>query len=129
MAILSYGLWQRVFGGAPDVVGRSVSLNRQIHTVVGVMPATFAFPLPGMDQGDAADLFIPMAFTREELADEGDNSDYSVVGRLPPLRAASACFSSVGLPPWPSSSRPSASTASLRILLFAAFMRWGFASL
>jgi predicted permease len=84
VAILSYGLWQRVFGGAPDLVGRSVSLNRQIYTVVGVMPAAFAFPLPGMDQGDAADLFIPMAFTREELADEGDNFDYSVVGRLRP---------------------------------------------
>jgi len=82
VAILSHGLWQREFAGVPDVVGRSVSLNRQIFTVIGVMPATFIFPLPGMDQGDAADLFIPIAFTPDELADEGDNFDYSVVGRL-----------------------------------------------
>jgi predicted permease len=84
VAILSYGLWQREFAAAPNIVGRFVSLNRQIFTVIGVMPATFIFPLPGMDQGDAADLFIPIAFTPAELADEGDNFDYSVVGRLRP---------------------------------------------
>jgi putative ABC transport system permease protein len=84
VAILSYGLWQREFAGAPDIVGRSVSLNRQIYTVIGVMPATFIFPLSGMEQGDAADLFIPMAFTHDELANEADNFDYSVVGRLLP---------------------------------------------
>ena len=84
VAILSYGLWQREFAGAPGIVGRSVSLNRKIYTVIGVLPATFVFPLPGMDQGDAADLFIPIAFTPEELADEGDNFNYSLVGRLSP---------------------------------------------
>jgi predicted permease len=84
VAILSYGLWQRQFAAARDIIGRSVSLNRQIFTVIGVMPATFIFPLPGMDQGDAADLFIPIAFTPDELADEGDNFNYSVVGRLNP---------------------------------------------
>ena len=84
VAILSYGLWQHEFAGAPGIVGRSVSLNRQIYTVIGVLPATFIFPLPGMDQGDAADLFIPIAFTPEELADEGDNFNYSLVGRLTP---------------------------------------------
>jgi putative ABC transport system permease protein len=84
VAILSYGLWQRQFAGAPGIVGRSVSLNREIYTVIGVLPATFIFPLPGMDQGDATDLFIPIAFTPDELADEGDNFNYSIVGRLTP---------------------------------------------
>ncbi|HVQ20197.1 MAG TPA: FtsX-like permease family protein, partial [Terrimicrobiaceae bacterium] len=37
-----------------------------------------------MDQGDATDLFIPIAFTPDELADEGDNFNYSIVGRLTP---------------------------------------------
>ncbi|MGD1081490.1 MAG: ABC transporter permease [Candidatus Sulfotelmatobacter sp.] len=81
-AILSHGLWQRQFGADPNIVGRTVTLNRQPYTVIGVMPRTFVFPLPGMNQGDASDLFVPMAFTPEELADVGDNFNYSVVGRL-----------------------------------------------
>jgi len=37
--ILSYGFWQRRFGGATDIVGRSVRVNSFPYTVVGVMPA------------------------------------------------------------------------------------------
>ncbi len=82
VAILSHGLWQRQFGADPNIVGRTVSLNRQPYTVVGVMPRAFVFPLVGMNQGDSSEVFIPMAFTPEELADVGDNFNYSVVGRL-----------------------------------------------
>ena len=82
VAILSYGLWQRQFGADPNIVGHAVTLNRQPYTVIGVMPRPFVFPLPGMNQGDASDLFVPMAFTPEEIADVGDNFNYSVVGRL-----------------------------------------------
>jgi predicted permease len=84
VTLLSYGLWQRQFGGDPNIVGRSVTLNRQPYAVVGVMPRSFVFPLPGMSQGDASDLFVPMAFTPGELAEAGDNFNYSVVGRLKP---------------------------------------------
>jgi putative ABC transport system permease protein len=84
LAILSYGLWQRRFGANPDVVGRTVTLDRQPYTVIGVMPRGFVFPLPGLDQGDAADLFVPMAFTHDELSNEGDNFDFSVLARLKP---------------------------------------------
>jgi putative ABC transport system permease protein len=42
--ILSHGFWQRRFGGAPDVLGRSVRLDGKTYTVVGVMPPAFAFP-------------------------------------------------------------------------------------
>jgi putative ABC transport system permease protein len=82
VAILSHGLWQRQFGADPNIVGHTVTLNRQPYTVIGVMPRPFIFPLAGMDQGEASDVFIPMAFTSEELADVGDNFNYSVVGRL-----------------------------------------------
>jgi putative ABC transport system permease protein len=84
VAILSYGLWQRQFGADPNILGHTVNLSRQPYTVIGVMPRTFVFPLPGLQQGDASDLFVPMAFTPEELADVGDNFNYSVVGRLKP---------------------------------------------
>ena len=82
VAILSYGFWERQFGGRREVIGRSVTLNRQPYVVIGVMPRGAVFPVVGMEQGEAADVFIPMAFTPEELAGVGDNFNFSVVGRL-----------------------------------------------
>jgi predicted permease len=43
-AVLSHGLWNRRYGADPGVVGRSVVLNGVATTIVGVMPASFAFP-------------------------------------------------------------------------------------
>jgi len=40
--VLSHALWQRRFGGAADIIGKSVTVNGRPHTVVGIMPATFA---------------------------------------------------------------------------------------
>jgi len=82
VAILGDGFWERQFGGNRGVIGRSVTLNRRPYVVIGVMPRGMVFPLVGMDQGEAADIFVPMAFTAEELASVGDNFNYSVVGRL-----------------------------------------------
>ena len=84
LAILSYALWQRRFGARPDVVGRTVTLDRQPYTVIGVMPRSFVFPLRGMEQGDAADVFVPIAFTHDELSAVGDNFNNSVLARLKP---------------------------------------------
>ncbi len=44
-AILSWECWKQHFGGDPQVVGRSITLSENVYTVVGVMPATFAFPI------------------------------------------------------------------------------------
>ena len=41
--VISYGLWQRQFGGAPAAVGQSIRLDGEPYTIVGVMPASFAF--------------------------------------------------------------------------------------
>ena len=38
VAVISYGLWQRRFGGNPDVIGRSITVDRQPYTIVGVTP-------------------------------------------------------------------------------------------
>jgi predicted permease len=84
VVILSYGLWQRQFGGQQNILGQIVNLDRKLYTIVGVMPQSFIFPLPGMLQGSAADLWVPLGLSKEELADFGDNFSYTVVGRLKP---------------------------------------------
>jgi putative ABC transport system permease protein len=44
LAVLSDGLWRRVFGATRDVVGRAVRIDDEPYTVIGVMPADFRFP-------------------------------------------------------------------------------------
>ena len=44
LAVLGYGLWQRQFGGRDDVLGTSVTLNGEPHTVIGVLPPEYATP-------------------------------------------------------------------------------------
>jgi predicted permease len=74
-AILSYRLWQTRFGGEADIVGRQVTLDRELITVIGVMPREFRFPT-----SDAL-LWTPLRFTEQNYVDRGDNWMY-VVGRL-----------------------------------------------
>ncbi len=44
VAMLSYGLWQSRYGADPEVVGRTIRINAQPATVIGVMPKGFFFP-------------------------------------------------------------------------------------
>ena len=44
VAVLSHGLWQRAFGGAPDAIGQAVRVGGDVLTIVGVMPAGVALP-------------------------------------------------------------------------------------
>jgi putative ABC transport system permease protein len=60
VAIISDGLWQRRFGGDPDVLGRVVLLDGQPHTIVGVMPPKFWFLRTGTD------IWVPFYITGQE---------------------------------------------------------------
>ena len=57
VVVISHRFWQRHFSGAPDVIGRTLTLQRVAFTVVGVMPPGFF----GVDVGRAADLMVPFA--------------------------------------------------------------------
>ena len=60
--LLSYGYWQRRFGGDRGVVGRSITVDSRPRQIIGVMPKSF-FRLRGQDP----DLFIPLRFERNRL--------------------------------------------------------------
>ena len=57
--ILSYRLWQRRFEGSPGALGRSISLNGERYTVIGIMPSTFQF---APFWATHAELWVPNAF-------------------------------------------------------------------
>ena len=56
VAILGHSLWKRRFGADPTIIGKSIALDDHSHTVVGVMPTGFKFPL-----ADEAELWTPLA--------------------------------------------------------------------
>jgi putative ABC transport system permease protein len=62
VVVLSDALWQRRFGGNPAVVGRSILMDGEATTVVGIMPSSFFFP------DHQTDYWIPASFTPEDLA-------------------------------------------------------------
>ncbi|MFL6520822.1 MAG: ABC transporter permease [Chthoniobacterales bacterium] len=89
VVVLSYGFWQRVFGGARDVVGRSVQLNGEPYQIVGVAPYGFDVSgWPNITRNAGAtkvDVWTPMAFKPEETANANRQWHYLVaVGRLQP---------------------------------------------
>jgi putative ABC transport system permease protein len=53
VAILGYDLWQNTFGGGEDIVGRTVKINNEDTTVIGVMPRGWRYP-------DRHDLWLPL---------------------------------------------------------------------
>jgi putative ABC transport system permease protein len=73
VAVISYALWQRRFGGATDVVNRQVILNGKPATIAGVMPAGFNYP-------DDTELWVPFPLNPAEEVRE--NRFVNVVGRL-----------------------------------------------
>ncbi|MDE3137949.1 MAG: ABC transporter permease [Acidobacteriota bacterium] len=63
VAILSYGLWQRRFGGREDVAGKTIRLNEVPYTIVGVMPRDFQlFVKHETFVEQAPELWLPLAF-------------------------------------------------------------------
>jgi putative ABC transport system permease protein len=72
--VLSHGLWQARFGGDVGIVGRSVVLSGEAHTVVGVMPPGFDFP------SDAAQFWLPLRGDPGVM--ERDGNFLTVIGRL-----------------------------------------------
>jgi|RhiMetdeSRZDD1v2_1073273.scaffolds.fasta_scaffold02789_8 predicted permease len=76
VAVLSYRLWNSQFGGDQNVVGKTIHLDGDAYTVIGVMPASFAKP-------ESALLWVPLVWTAQEKAVRGEHS-MAAVARLKP---------------------------------------------
>jgi putative ABC transport system permease protein len=79
--VLSYGLWQRRFGGDAQVVGQSIVLDGATQTIIGVMPPNFAIRTTELAES-RAELWQPLRVTSENLVGMGGN--LHVIGRLAP---------------------------------------------
>src|SRR5690349_12806653 len=83
VAVLSDGVWRRRFGGDPQVLGRTLTLNAEPYIIIGVAQAGFAFPrgpeMPGNFQfATTPDLWVPL------MPPTGGVADLAIVGRLRP---------------------------------------------
>jgi putative ABC transport system permease protein len=94
VVVISHGLWQRRFGGSPDVLGRAIVLNDAPYVVVGVMPREFYF-MPARD----IDIWMPASFSAGALRHWGWH-DLHCVARLKPgvtLRQAHDAMAALNL--------------------------------
>jgi putative ABC transport system permease protein len=82
LAVISYALWLNRFHRDPNVLGKSINLDRKAYTVIGVMPRSFEFPLQD-GQLDQTQLWVPMSLTPDELTDQNAGFwGYNLIGRL-----------------------------------------------
>jgi putative ABC transport system permease protein len=77
VAVISHALWQRRFGGERDAVGRSVTVDGRVLTVIGVATPDFHFP-------ERADVWVPVSHDAADILENRGLHAYGVIGRLSP---------------------------------------------
>jgi predicted permease len=103
VAVLGYGAWQRRFNSSRDVLGRSLRINGQPFTIVGVAPKSF----PGVDQFFQPEVYVPMRMFAAALPgsdpntlEDRGNRWLDVAGRLKageaPKAASAECAAIMG---------------------------------
>lgn len=76
-AVISYGLWQRAFGGDPAVIGRAIRVSGIEPTIIGIMPPGFAWP-------EKAELWVPVTVFGNPGTTVRTGHNYRVIARLRP---------------------------------------------
>jgi len=99
VAVLSYDFWDTQLGGAPDVVGREVLVNRHPLTIIGVAASTFN----GIDVGQVPSIWIPASMSAQAIPGFNDLLDrrtrwMQVLGRL--NQGVTLQEAQAGLQPW-----------------------------
>jgi putative ABC transport system permease protein len=84
--ILSNGFWQRHFGSDPEAIGKTLILNGNTFSIVGVMPAEFSLNkeiMPAVNGIENADLLLPLPMSESARTNRG-NEDFNIFARLKP---------------------------------------------
>jgi predicted permease len=84
LVVISYGLWQRRFGGDPKIAGQQIRLSSGFFTIAGVAPREFR----GLDLGFSPDIWMPITSwpgVRDEMGDRGSRS-LEMIGYFRPGR-------------------------------------------
>jgi len=77
VCIISHGLWQRRFGSDPTLVGKQITMSGTSYTVIGVLPASYAYGTP-------TDVFVPIGLQADEMKERGSHPGIYAVARLKP---------------------------------------------
>lgn len=77
VCIISNGLWQRRFGSDPDLINKQITLSGASYTVIGVLPASYAYGTP-------TDVFVPIGLRADEMKERTSHPGIYAVARLKP---------------------------------------------
>ena len=77
VVVLKHSFWQQHLGSDPNIVGKTITLNRKVFTVVGVMAADFNYPYNG------GEMWTPLVFNKDDLQNRGSHY-LRVIGLLKP---------------------------------------------
>ncbi|MBS1803827.1 MAG: ABC transporter permease [Acidobacteria bacterium] len=88
VAVISHALWMSMFGGRPDVLQKSLVLNKNSYRIVGVMPAEFEYPLGsdmpyGNSEIKSTQIWVPLVLTPQQRAAREPNNN-ETIARLRP---------------------------------------------
>jgi putative ABC transport system permease protein len=78
VVVIGHGLWQRRFGGDPSAVGRVVQLDGRPHTIVGVMPRSFEYPIFNFK----GDVWTPLRMEQASMLADRGSANATIVARL-----------------------------------------------
>ncbi len=91
VAVLSFDLWRRLFGGERSALGKAIELDRKPYRIVGVMPANFRWP-------SQADVWVPLGLSPRAYAEDHRFDEFfPVVARLRPGVSLAACKQFLGV--------------------------------
>ena len=79
VVVLSYGLWQRRFGGQMSILNQAITLNNKSYTVIGIMPQTYQYP-------SRVEMWVPVGQLADQTSwqERGNHPGLYGVGRLKP---------------------------------------------